>query len=262
MHERHTFAALVGALTLFSACAHSPAPSPGPAPAPTPPPAPAPASAPLDAAAAPPDAGASPAVAVPDGCTEDGARAIFALRGDDPWLLRCTTLGAVRVFTAWHAAPANADAAPATLRIATVEGGRVTWQSTETTHDTLAAERWATTAAQVVQGTPGGLRVGLVGTDGEDYQTSIEHALVFRTRPTGGYDRVWEGDGNRDERSMDACLVALTRRISFADANTLELTQEGVANFQSQNLARGVLQRLRAGCRNPVPRTERIPLQR
>lgn len=214
--------------------------------------------------AGPADVSPAAPLALPEGCTEDGAFALHRASRDDRWVASCAALGDERVFVAWRTEPGAADASQvtATLRIAVVRGGAVAWQGTETLRGVPAAEDWSAAPAVRVEGAQGGLFVGLLGSSGEDYRTTTERVVVLRALGEGRYARVWEGDGGREERSMDACFLSGSVTARFADATTLELTRATRARFQTQNIPRDLLARLRRECRDVGPRTERVSLDR
>jgi hypothetical protein len=76
--------------------------------------------------------------------------------------------------------------------------------------------------------------VGLVASAGEDYHSDIEQAVIFRAEGDGRYTRVWQGEGNHDERAMDACFTVVNRDFTFVDARTLTIASSGTARFQNQ----------------------------
>ncbi len=254
---------LLAAALLSLGCNRNPQPVPvAPAPNPI---APAPGPAPVvaqDAAVADVAPVEAP-VAVPEGCTEDGAFAIHRVNRGDRGVASCTVLGDERVFVAWRTEPVADDPSrvTATLRIAVVRGGAVAWRGSETLNAVASAEDWTATPSVRVEGAAGGLLVGLLGSSGEDYRTTMEHAVVFRALGEGRYARVWVGDGGREERSMDACFLTHDMTARFADATTLELRRATRARFQTQNIPRDLLARLRRECRDVAPRTERVRVE-
>jgi len=251
---KHLASVLLSLAVLSTACTRSAAPPATPTQPPAPPPAPTPTED------VPPSAPVATTPVIPEGCAEDGALALFAVTRENGWTPQCTALGESRVFVAWRTQESDGGNPTATLRIAIVEGGRIAWQSTESTATPTSGEQWTASPATRVGGTPGGLRVGLVASSGEDYHSDVEQAVIFRAEGEGRYTRVWQGEGNRDERAMDACFTVIDRVITFTDAHTLTVATSGTARFQNQHITGGELQRLRRECRQPARRSERVTL--
>ena len=255
---KHLTSALFSLAVLSTACTRS-APPPATAPA-TPPSAPTPAPTPAPTEDVPASAPVATTPTIPEGCTEDGALALFAVTREEGWIPGCTELHANRVFNIWRTQPSDGGNPTATLRIAVVVGGRIAWQSTESTATPTSGEEWTVSPPTLVAGNPGGLRVGLVASAGEDYHSDIEQAVIFRAEGDGRYTRVWQGEGNHDERAMDACFTVVNRDFTFVDARTLTIASSGTARFQNQHITGGTLQRLRRECRHPARRSERVTL--
>lgn len=196
--------------------------------------------------------------AVPAECTEAAAAAFFETTGDDSWRTLCNELDGARYLSAWRVTVG--DTATATLRIARVVDGAVTWEATEEMTPPAVGETWSAEPVIAVPGAPGGLLVSLAGEAGEDYYTRSSLAVVFRPTAGGGFERVWAGAGDRVERSMDACFRVTTRGFRFVDAGTLSVSSARSARFIRQDLDRDLLRTLRRECTPEPRRVSRVAL--
>lgn len=201
----------------------------------------------------------TPARVVPTECTEAAAATFFEVTGDDSWRTLCNELDGARYLTAWHVTVG--DTSTATLRIARVANGAVTWEATGEMTPPAVGDTWTAEPVLAVPGAPGGLLVSVAGEVGEDYYTRSSLAVVFR--PTAsGFERVWAGVGDQVERSMDACFRVTTRGFRFVDAGTLSVSHARSARFIRQDLDADLLRTLRRECTPEPRRVSRVALAR
>jgi len=198
---------------------------------------------------------------VPTECTEAAAAALFEVTGDTEWRTLCNELDGARYFSAWRMLVGD-TAMSATLRLARVAGGAITWETTEEMRSPSVGETWTAEPVRAVAGTPGGLLVSLAGESGEDYYTRSSLTAVFRPTAGGGFERVWTGVGDEFERSMDACLRETTRGFRFVDARTLAVSHVRTVRFVERQFAGDLLSRLRRECTPAPRRVTRVALAR
>ncbi len=208
-----------------------------------------------------PDAPEVGARVVPTECTEAAAAALFEVTGDDEWRTLCNELDGARYFSAWRVLVGETRTT-ATLRLARVAGGAVTWETTEEMLPRSVGETWTAEEVRSVSGTPGGLLVSVAGEVGEDYYTRSSLTVVFRPTAGGGFERVWTGVGDQFERSMDACLRETTRGFNFVDARTLAVSHVRTVRFVTQDFEGDLLSRLRRECTASPRRVSRVALAR